>query len=76
MAVGELGEDRLHSSFPEYGRTGLYSETVAVFLYCGHFAIIEINDLSVTAAKRLPALLENIRIHDRNRFLLFGQNLI
>ncbi len=74
MAVGKLREDSLHSSFPEYGRTGLYSETVAVLLDCGHFAVIKVNNLSVAAAERLPALLENVRFDCRHLLLLPGQN--
>ena len=75
MAVGKLGEDSLHGGFPEYGRTGLYSETVAVLLDCGHFAVIEVDNLAMAAAERLPALLENLRIDSRSLFLLSGQNL-
>ena len=75
MAVGQLREDSLHSSFPEYGRTGLDSETFAVFLDCGHFAVIEVDNLSVAAPERLPALLENVRFDRRHLLLLPGQNL-
>ena len=76
MAVGEFGKDPLHGGLPENGRTGLDSETAAIFHYCGHFAVIEIDDLTVSALQRFPAPLENVRIDCRSLFLLSGQNLI
>ena len=75
MAVGKLGEYPFQRSFPEYGRTGLDTEPVAVFPYCGHFIVIQIDNLSVATFKRLPALLENVRTDSRSLLFLPCQNL-
>ena len=76
MTVGQLRKDQLHRSFPENSRTGLNIESVAVFLDCGHFVIIEVDYLTVAAPECLPALLEDVRIDCRNRFFLSGQNCL
>ncbi len=70
VAVVELLEDSLHRSFPEYRRAGFESETAAVFLYCGHFAVIKVYDLPVLALEDCPALFKHIRIGSRHRLFL------
>lgn len=75
MAVRELGKHPFHGRLPEYRGTGLDPETVAILLDSGKFTIIQIDNLTVTPAKRLPALLENVRIYCRNMLFLSCQDL-
>ena len=74
MAIGELGKYHFHGRLPEYCGTGLDPETVAILLDSGQFAIIQIDNLTVTPTKRLPALLENVRIYCRDMLFLSCQD--
>lgn len=49
MVVLEFGEDFFHDGFAVEDGPGVDIEAAAILVYGGHFAVVEIDDLPVTA---------------------------
>ncbi len=61
MAVIKLGENPLHRSFAEDGRTFFDSETVTILFNGSHLLVIQVDDLPVNSPERSTVHLKIVR---------------
>ena len=67
MAFVEFLQDFFHDGMTVQFRTpDAYIKTAAIFRYCGHFLVIQINDLSVFSDERSSFPLEIFRVDAGN----------
>ena len=63
MIILKLGQDLLHYGLAEKNGLGTYPELLAILSDGSHLAVIQIDDLPVTADKGSLLLLEIFRIY-------------
>ena len=77
MAFVEFLQDFFHDGMTVQFRTpDAYVETAAIFRYCGHFLVIQINDLSVFSDERSSFPLEIFRVDAGNCPFFFFFSII
>ncbi len=72
MIVIQFREDFLHDGLAEEGGLCADAELVTILLDGSHFAVIQIDDLSVLADKGLLLLLDVFRIDSRPAYFLLA----